>query len=148
MLPWPAPHTLARSWPLSTQAFSVITLDGAATVRPSYAVAVNGRGDVLGEDMKLQEPFLYRNGATTFLESPLGVENVSPTDINNNDVISVQARGKNGSPLAFAVQANGSSSTWIPLKTKTVDVENISVSRVAADGDIDGGFDSVTTWRL
>src|SRR5581483_8661586 len=96
-----ASGTAARA--SSTVHYVAIPIDGLRSNDPSIAVAVNAHGDVAGEELVSQVPFLYRSGSTKLLEPPKGVDDASVMDLNNSDVIAVQARDDEGNALGFAI---------------------------------------------
>jgi hypothetical protein len=121
-------------------AYIVVPIKGLPTNQPSSCDAINSRGDVVGEldSAGRQVPFLYRNGHTVLLRPLAGTFDATATDINGSDVISVDARRKDGTSEAFAVRPSGATFVWIPLKTVGPNASNLSVVRVAQNGDMDG----------
>lgn len=131
-----ATNTAARA--ATSHEYGVVPIDGTKPDDPSYAASVNARGDVAGEELVSHVPFLYHSGVTTLLEPPKGVVDSSVVDLNYRDTIAIQARDGEGNAVAFAIEQIRGSFTWVRLGTGSLRVQNISVARVAGNGDVDG----------
>ena len=124
--------------------YVVTQIPGVARNLPSYAIALNSRGDVLGQ-VDTSAPRALLSTVTVILGSltrpPVHstlTPRTSTQPMHFGSGISGRRRRQ-----AFAVRPSGRSFVWTRLAMGALNVQSLSVARVSGNGDIAGEVDPV-----